>query len=74
MSINGVNVRELNVKWLRQQVGLVNQEPTLFPTTIMDNILHGAPSASDEQVKHAAERGCIPCVGPYDGKDHCAFL
>ncbi|ETM00911.1 hypothetical protein L917_02430 [Phytophthora nicotianae] len=54
VSIDGVDVRDLNVKWLRQQIGLVNQEPILFPTTIKENIRHGAPSASDEQVMQAA--------------------
>ncbi|KAG7391669.1 Antigen peptide transporter 2 [Phytophthora boehmeriae] len=55
VSIDGEDVRGLNVKWLRQQIGLVGQEPVLFPTTIMENIRHGAPSASDDQVMKAAK-------------------
>ncbi|OWZ19483.1 ABC transporter [Phytophthora megakarya] len=54
VSIDGVDVRDLNVKWLRHQIGFVGQEPVLFPTTIMENIRHGNPSASDDQVKEAA--------------------
>ncbi|POM60401.1 Multidrug resistance protein ABC Superfamily [Phytophthora palmivora] len=54
VSVDGVDVRELNVKWLRQQIGLVGQEPVLFPTTIMENIRHGCPQASDDQVMEAA--------------------
>jgi len=55
VKIDGVDVRELNVKWLREQVGLVGQEPVLFATSIMENIRHGCPSASDEQVIEAAK-------------------
>ncbi|ETP40961.1 hypothetical protein F442_11781 [Phytophthora nicotianae P10297] len=55
VSIDGVDVRTLNVKWLRSQVGLVGQEPSLFATSIMENIRYGCPSASDEQVIEAAK-------------------
>ncbi|KAF4322073.1 hypothetical protein BBO99_00003543 [Phytophthora kernoviae] len=55
VSIDGEDVRGLNVKWLRQQIGLVGQEPVLFPTTIMENIRHRAPSATDDQVMEAAK-------------------
>ncbi|KAF1322463.1 Multidrug resistance protein abc superfamily, partial [Globisporangium splendens] len=53
--LDGVDVRELNVKWLREQVGLVGQEPSLFATSIMENIRYGAPSATNDQVIEAAE-------------------
>ncbi|KIP08244.1 hypothetical protein PHLGIDRAFT_127165 [Phlebiopsis gigantea 11061_1 CR5-6] len=39
--IDGVDARELNVRWLRTQIGLVSQEPTLFATTIQGNVEHG---------------------------------
>jgi ATP-binding cassette subfamily B (MDR/TAP) protein 1 len=39
--LDGVDLRELNVKWLRSQIGLVSQEPILFSTTIRQNIEHG---------------------------------
>ncbi|KAG7390659.1 Antigen peptide transporter 2 [Phytophthora pseudosyringae] len=55
VSIDGVDVRTLNVKWLRSQVGLVGQEPSLFATSIMENIRYGCPSATDEQVVEAAK-------------------
>lgn len=44
VKIDGVDVRELNVKWLREKVRLVGQEPALFATSIMENIRYGAPS------------------------------
>ncbi|KAF3482575.1 leptomycin B resistance protein pmd1 [Arthroderma uncinatum] len=35
------NIRSLNLRWLRQQVAYINQEPTLFNTTIFENICYG---------------------------------
>ncbi|RLN75709.1 hypothetical protein BBJ28_00001808 [Nothophytophthora sp. Chile5] len=55
VALDGEDLRALNVKWLREQVGLVSQEPSLFATTIMENIRHGVPSASDGQVIEAAK-------------------
>ncbi|KAF1781403.1 P-loop containing nucleoside triphosphate hydrolase [Phytophthora cactorum] len=55
VKIDGEDVRSLNVKWLRQQVGLVGQEPVLFATSIMENIRHGRPGASDSDVVEAAK-------------------
>ncbi len=45
---------ELDADWLREQVGVVSQEPILFATTIADNIRYGAPGATDEQIRAAA--------------------
>lgn len=39
--LDGHDIRTLNLKWLRQQVSLVSQEPTLFNTTVHENIRHG---------------------------------
>jgi ATP-binding cassette subfamily B (MDR/TAP) protein 1 len=41
VKLDGRDLRTLNVKWLRTQIGLVSQEPTLFATTIRGNIEHG---------------------------------
>lgn len=49
------DIKDLNVQWLRKQVGLVGQEPTLFSTSILENIRHGSPGASDEEVFEAAK-------------------
>ncbi|KAF4323682.1 hypothetical protein BBO99_00001481 [Phytophthora kernoviae] len=40
--LDGRDLRTLNIKWLRSQIGLVSQEPVLFATTIADNIAAGA--------------------------------
>jgi len=36
--VDGRNVREYNLAWMRSQIGLVSQEPLLFSTTVGDNI------------------------------------
>ncbi|KAF8991424.1 P-loop containing nucleoside triphosphate hydrolase protein [Cyathus striatus] len=41
IKLDGVNLKDLNLKWLRSQIGLVSQEPTLFATTIKGNVAHG---------------------------------
>jgi len=50
VKIDGINVRDLNVEWLRNQIGIVSQEPALFKGTIMDNIRAGRPEATDDEV------------------------
>ncbi|KAF8584127.1 P-loop containing nucleoside triphosphate hydrolase protein [Ramaria rubella] len=52
VKLDGRDLRELNVKWLRSQIGLVSQEPTLFATTIEGNVAHGLIGTKFE---HAAE-------------------
>lgn len=39
--LDGIDLKELNPKWLRQNIGAVNQEPVLFSGTIRENILYG---------------------------------
>lgn len=56
ITIDGIEISELNVKWLRQQIGLVSQEPILFARSIRDNIAYGASSAvSQQQIEDAAK-------------------
>lgn len=47
--IDGLRLDSLNVHWLRQQIGLVSQEPCLFSGTIEENILHGLRCAGTHQ-------------------------
>jgi ATP-binding cassette, subfamily B (MDR/TAP), member 1 len=42
VTVDGVDVRDLNVRWLRSQIGYVGQMPTLFHATIRENIAYGA--------------------------------
>jgi ATP-binding cassette subfamily B (MDR/TAP) protein 1 len=39
--LDGHNIRDLNVKFLRSKMGLVSQEPVLFGTTVFQNVCHG---------------------------------
>lgn len=41
VKLDGVDIKDLNVKWLRNQIGLVSQEPVLFATTIRANVAYG---------------------------------
>ncbi|KAF7802968.1 ABC transporter B family member 19 [Senna tora] len=52
--LDNVDIRTLQLKWLRDQIGLVNQEPALFATTILENILYGKHDASMAEVEAAA--------------------
>jgi len=45
----------LNIKWWRNQIGYVCQEPALFPGTIRDNILVGKPDATEDDIINAAK-------------------
>ena len=52
--IDGTDVRDYDVGWLRKQIGVVLQEPYLFQGTIADNVRYGNPDASDADVIRAA--------------------
>ena len=54
--ISGVNVRDLNLKWLRSNLGVVSQEPVLFDTTIAENIRYGRDGATEEEIVEASRR------------------
>lgn len=55
IKINGIPLTDVNLKSLRNQIGLVQQEPTLFATTVAENIAYGYPDASQEQIEEAAK-------------------
>ena len=64
MLVDGVDVARMNVRWLRAQIGLDNQEPPLLADTVMNNIRFGNVNASDAQVAAAAEAAA--CTGFID--------
>lgn len=47
ITIDGIDIKQLDLKWLRQQIGYVGQEPILFATSIKENIKYGKPDATD---------------------------
>lgn len=53
--LDGTDVRDLRVRDLRRQVGIVFQEPFLFSATIAENIAYGVPDAPLEQIIEAAK-------------------
>ncbi|MCW2763250.1 MAG: transporter, partial [Marmoricola sp.] len=69
--IDGVDVREYDLAWLRRQIGIVLQEPYLFHGTIADNIKYGNPDATPQQVIAAARAANAHdfIVGLPDGYD-----
>jgi ATP-binding cassette subfamily B protein/subfamily B ATP-binding cassette protein MsbA len=52
--LDGVDVREFQLRALRQQVAMVLQPPLVFPTSIRENIAYGRPDATPAQVAEAA--------------------
>ena len=52
--LDGTDLKTLRVSWLRQQIGLVSQEPVLFSGSISDNIKYGKDGASQAEVEAAA--------------------
>ncbi|MDT8340034.1 MAG: ABC transporter transmembrane domain-containing protein [Longimicrobiales bacterium] len=54
VEVDGVDVRDLALKSLREVVGVVPQEPMLFAGTLRENLLYGNPEASEEEVREAA--------------------
>lgn len=54
--VDGVDVRDLKLKCLRNNIGIVQQDVYLFAGSIIENIRYGRPGASDEEVYEAAKK------------------
>ncbi|CAI8032913.1 ATP-dependent translocase ABCB1 [Geodia barretti] len=61
MTLDGRDLRDLNIRWLRSQIGIVSQEPVLFDTSVAENIRYGANfrEVSDDEVVEAAKAANI---------------
>jgi ATP-binding cassette subfamily B (MDR/TAP) protein 1 len=57
--IDGVNIKEYDLKNLRRHIGIVLQEPVLFKRTIRENIRYGRLDATDEEIEQAAKDAYI---------------
>lgn len=55
ITIDGLDVKTLNLRCIREFIALVGQEPTLFGGTIRDNILYGRPNATESEIIEAAK-------------------
>jgi ATP-binding cassette subfamily B (MDR/TAP) protein 1 len=54
VKIDGRDIKTYNLRALRQHIGLVSQEPTLFGGTIRENIVYGTETASEAEIENAA--------------------
>ncbi|GAA0779630.1 ABC transporter ATP-binding protein [Clostridium subterminale] len=59
ITIDGEDIKEITLKSLRKNIGIVQQDVFLFTGTIKDNILYGNPEASDDEVIEAAKNANI---------------
>ena len=60
VTVDGIDVRDVDKTALRQQIGIALQESVLFTGTIRDNIRYGRPDASDEEVDGRGQGGPGP--------------
>ena len=56
ITVDGTNIRNLTLKSLRQNIGIVQQDVYLFSGTVYDNIAYGKPGASREEVIESAKK------------------
>uniref|UniRef100_A0A8D3CCV9 ATP-binding cassette, sub-family B (MDR/TAP), member 11a n=1 Tax=Scophthalmus maximus TaxID=52904 RepID=A0A8D3CCV9_SCOMX len=55
VTLDGHDIRTLNTKWLRSLIGIVEQEPVLFATTIAENIRFGQPGVTRDEIIQATK-------------------
>ena len=58
ITLDGVNIRDIPLKDLRDNIGIVLQETVLFTDTIRSNIAYAKPDATEEEIRTAAESAC----------------
>ena len=58
ITIDGVDIKNINLECLRENIAMVLQDTHLFTGTIMENIRYGRLSATDEEVRQAAKTSC----------------
>nr|XP_033801594.1 bile salt export pump isoform X3 [Geotrypetes seraphini] len=56
VTLDGHDIRSLNIQWLRSLIGIVEQEPVLFATTIAENICYGRENVSNDDIINAAKK------------------
>ena len=59
ITLDGVDVRNLDLAWLRDKIGIVSQETYLFNGTIRENLLYAKPDATDEEIMDACKKANI---------------
>lgn len=56
ITLDGFDLRDLDLRWLRAQIGYIGQESLLFSTTIRENLLIGNSEAVEEQMIDALRK------------------
>ena len=51
--IDGRDIKDLSLRWLRSHIGIVGQEPALFDCSIAENIRYAKPGATDQEIQQA---------------------
>lgn len=71
ITLGGKNIREIPLEWLRNNIGIVLQEPFLYSRTIKENIAASVPDATMEEIRQAAKIACVDdtIMGFPDGYD-----
>ncbi|MBK1810244.1 ABC transporter ATP-binding protein [Clostridium sp. YIM B02505] len=59
ITIDGIDIRDIKLKSLRNSIGIVQQDVYMFTGTIKENIAYGKPGASDEEIVEAAKKANI---------------
>jgi ATP-binding cassette subfamily B (MDR/TAP) protein 1 len=59
LRVDGADIRDLDVAWLRDQIGVVSQEPSLFSGTIADNVRIGKPDATAAEIEDACRKANV---------------
>jgi ATP-binding cassette, subfamily B, bacterial len=59
VEVDGHDVRDVSLEWLRSQIGIVTQETYLFHTTVRENLLYGRPDATQAEVEAACRAAYI---------------
>ncbi|MFS7988383.1 putative ABC-type xenobiotic transporter [Helianthus anomalus] len=54
VNLDGRDLKLFNLRWLRNHLGVVQQEPIIFSTTIRENIIYARHNASEAEIKEAA--------------------
>ena len=55
VTVDGRDIKDLNVRWLRGHMGVVSQEPVLFATSIAENIRYGRDGVTENDIVTAAK-------------------
>lgn len=59
VSLDGINIKELDLAYYRSLIGYVPQEPVLFNTSLRDNIIFGRENVTEEEINEACELALV---------------